>query len=166
MGPQNATQDDLPARAYRDVLGRFATGVTVVTAAGPDGPVAITANSFSSVSLNPPLVLWCPAKSSRRFDLFCAAQRFVIHVLADDQLSVARHFARTGHDFSPMEWQTGTGDLPLLTHFAARFSCTHEASHDAGDHAIILGRVQEATIGQGAPLVFADGSYGRFVAGL
>jgi len=150
-------------RAYRDVLGRFATGVTVVTAAGPDGPIAITANSFSSVSLDPPLVLWCPAKSSRRFGVFRDAPRFVIHVLAADQENVARHFARTGDDFSAMAWSTGPDGLPMLSHFAARLTCTHAGLHDAGDHVIILGRVEIAEARPDPALVFSAGEYGRFL---
>jgi len=152
-------------RAYRGVLGRFATGVTVVTAPGPDGPAAITANSFASVSLDPPLVLWSPAKASRRFELFRDAPRFVIHVLAADQAGLARHFARTGHDFRPADWHEGPGGLPLLTHFAARFTCTQHAVHDGGDHVVILGRVDRAEAGDAPPLVFSDGRYGRFAPG-
>lgn len=147
-------------RAYRDILGRFATGVTVVTTQGPDGPLAITANSFSSVSLAPPLVLWCPAKASSRFRAFRDADRFAIHVLAADQQEVARHFARTGHDFSPVDWGTGGCGLPMLHHFAARFTCRRHACHDAGDHVVILGRVEEALSKPGPALVFADGRYG------
>ncbi|SMX42869.1 flavin reductase family protein [Actibacterium lipolyticum] len=153
-------------RSYRDALGRFATGVTVVTTAGPDGPMAITANSFSSLSLDPPLVLWAPAKSSRRYQLFCDTPRFAIHVLADDQLPVALHFARTGHDFAPMDWEVGPDGLPLLRHFAARFDCTRHDVHDGGDHAIVVGRVNDVTIGDADPLVFANGEYGRFSLGL
>lgn len=149
-------------RGLRDVLGRFATGVTVVTAPGPDGPAAITANSFASVSLDPPLVLWSPAKASRRFELFRDAPRFVIHVLAADQTDLARHFARTGHDFSPADWHEAPGGLPLLNHFAARFTCTRHAVHDGGDHVVILGRVDRAEAGTAPPLVFSDGCYGRF----
>lgn len=150
-------------RGFRLVLGRFATGVTVITAAAPDGPMAITANSFSSVSLDPPLVLWAPARASRRFELFRDAPRFVIHVLASDQLGLGHHFARTGHDFSPADWQAGPDGLPLLEHFAARFTCTRHAVHDGGDHAIVLGRVETAEAGRHAPLIFADGAYGHFV---
>lgn len=154
-GPDNA-------RSYREVLGRFATGVTVVTAAGPNGPMAITANSFSSVSLDPALVLWCPAKSSRRYDIFCAAERFAIHVLADDQLGVAKHFARSGDDFAAADWHDGPDGLPMLNHFAARFTCSRHAVHDAGDHAIVVGRVEQADLGPSKPLIFANGAYGDF----
>lgn len=140
-------------RAFRDALGAFATGVTVVTTLGPDGPVGITANSFASLSLDPPLVLWSPARSSRRFPLFAEAERFVINILAADQHEIARHFTR----------------LPELPHgglgpVVARFDCARHAVHEGGDHAIIVGRVLNAWHAGGAPLVFHAGRFGGFAA--
>ena len=82
-------------RAFRDALGRFATGVTIVTCNGPDGPMGITANSFASLSLDPPLVLWSPAKSSRRYEAFVNATEFAIHVASYDQLDLCRDFAKS-----------------------------------------------------------------------
>ncbi|ALG90685.1 MULTISPECIES: flavin reductase family protein [Actibacterium] len=149
-------------RAYRDALGRFATGVTIITTAGPRGPLAITANSFSSVSLDPPLVLWAPAKASSRFEPFRDAQRFAIHVLAENQLSLARHFARNGQDFTPVDWHEDAQGCPRLADFAARFTCTRHAVHDAGDHVLVLGLVKEAIVSALPPLIFVDGCYGRF----
>lgn len=139
------------ARAFRDALGAFATGVTVVTAQTPAGTVGITANSFASLSLDPPLVLWSPARASRRFETFAAAGHFSIHILAEGQSDLARHFTRTGE--LPPE---GLG--PVL----ARFDCARHAVHDGGDHAIVVGRVLRAHHAPGAPLVFQGGRFGRF----
>ena len=148
-------------RAYRDCLGRFATGVTVVTAATADGPVGITANSFASVSLDPALVLWSPAKGSARFDVFTGASHYAIHVLAAEQTGLARHFARTGA-FGDVPALPGPQGVPLLEGALARFVCRREAVHDAGDHAIVVGRVLEAGQRAGDPLVFLGGAYGAF----
>ncbi len=150
------------ARDFRDALGRFTTGVTVVSCQTPDGPLGITANSFASLSLDPPLVLWSPAKMSRRFPAFEVAKHYAIHVLSSDQQSVCSGFARDGYDFGPYDWATNENNVPLLNGCLARFECTQHAMHDGGDHVIIVGRVDAATIGDGQPLVFAKGSYGSF----
>jgi len=150
------------ARAYRDALGCFGTGVTVVTCTTPMGPLAMTANSFSSVSLDPPLVLWSPAIASSRHDAFVAAQTFSVHVLAADQLPLARAFARDGRDFSHVHWTESGLGTPVLPGAVARFDCQHHAAHPAGDHTIVLGRVAAAALRPGAPLLFVRGSYGGF----
>lgn len=151
-------------RAFRDALGSFATGVTVVTARGPGGePVGITANSFASVSLNPPLVLWSPARGSRRFEAFERAEQFAIHVLAQDQQAVCDAFVRTEGSFDAVTWAEGPARLPLLDGCLARFLCRREAILDGGDHAILLGRVWEAARRDGPPLVFQSGRYGSFL---
>lgn len=152
-------------RLYRDALGSFATGVTVVTAAGPNGPVGITANSFASVSLDPPLVLWSPARSSSRFALFATVERFAIHVLAEDQAPLCRRFAKADHAFDGLDWHPGTTGVPLIEGCLARFECSREAAHDGGDHLVILARVLQATVRPGMPLVFSHGRYGRFTPG-
>jgi len=151
------------ARQFRDALGRFATGVTVVTAATDAGPVGITANSFASLSLDPPLVLWSPARASRRFDLFAQAERYSIHVLGVEQADAARHFARDGFDFSLPGIETGPAGVPLLPGCLARFDCLREAVHEGGDHVIVVGRVLRATMRDGQPMVFSAGRYGTFV---
>ena len=150
------------ARALRDALGRFATGVTVVTATGPDGPVGITANSFASVSLDPALVLWSPAKSSSRFPVFAEAGHFAIHVLGAEQRDLAAHFVRHGTEFDATGWQPGPGGVPLIPGCLARFACRRSAVHDAGDHVIVVGEVLEAAYRDGSPLVFQGGAYGGF----
>ncbi|MEL7459820.1 MAG: flavin reductase family protein [Pseudomonadota bacterium] len=154
-GPDNA-------RAFRDALGCFATGVTVVTAKGPGGPVAITVNSFSSVSLDPALVLWSPGKSSRRHDIFLDAEQFVIHVLADDQRPVADGCVKNPAPFDALGATIGADGIPRFSGCLARFECDHFAAHDAGDHTIIVGKVTLAETCPGAPLLFARGQYGRF----
>ena len=149
-------------RAFRDALGRFATGVTVVTTATPQGPLGITANSFASISLDPPLVLWSPARASRRFPAFEAAERYAIHVLGDDQVDLCRRFSRDGFAFDGLSWTKGQDDVPLIEGCLARFDCARTAAHDGGDHLIVVGRVCAAEFRDGTPLVFSAGSYGRF----
>jgi flavin reductase (DIM6/NTAB) family NADH-FMN oxidoreductase RutF len=147
---------------FRHALGRFATGVTVVTAMGATGPVGITANSFASVSLDPPLVLWSPARASRRFEVFAGAPAFAIHILEARQEPLARHFVRHGHPPEGIGWQHGHRGVPVLPDCLARFDCALHACHDGGDHAILVGRVLHAVVGTGAPLVFLGGDYGGF----
>jgi flavin reductase (DIM6/NTAB) family NADH-FMN oxidoreductase RutF len=152
------------ARAFRTALGRFATGVTVITAAGPDGPAGFTANSFAALSLDPPLVLWSPAKSSSRFAIFANAPAFSIHVLAADQASIGARFVRGGAGFDGLEHDLTDQGVPVLSDVLARFDCRLHATHDGGDHLIVVGRVEQAMYREGAPLVFSQGGYGGFVA--
>jgi flavin reductase (DIM6/NTAB) family NADH-FMN oxidoreductase RutF len=127
----------------RRSLGQFATGVTVVTCCASDGsPRGITANSFSSVSLAPPLVLWNIAK------------------LKSDQQSFAEHFARADHTiYNGIDYDISGDNVPILPDVLARFDCTTEAIHDAGDHHIIVGRVLAHMAGSGSPLLFHGGEY-------
>ncbi|MCE8009479.1 flavin reductase family protein [Aestuariivita sp.] len=150
------------ARDFRDALGCFGTGVTVVTAQSPQGPLGMTANSFASLSLEPPLVLWAPAKTSRRFDSFAKARHFAIHVMAEDQHDLARHFARRGDGFDAFDWTSSDRDVPILAGCLARFECHLSAVHDAGDHAIIVGHVDHAAYRPGQGLIFKRGQYGGF----
>lgn len=150
------------ARDFRDALGRFATGVTIVTTKSEIGPIGITANSFASVSLDPPLVLWSPARASRRFKAFETAQHFAIHILCEDQKDLCGAFARNGTAFSGLDWAESENGTPLIAGSLARFECETHAIHDGGDHAIIVGRVTDALMGTGTPLLFAGGAFGRF----
>lgn len=151
-------------RAFRLALGSFATGVTVVTARDPQGePVGITANSFASVSLDPPLVLWSPARRSSRFAAFAAAESFAVHVLSQRQQAVCDAFVRAQGGFDAVPWTEGPEELPLLDGCLARFLCRREAMLDGGDHVILLGRVWAAERREGAPLVFQAGRYGGFL---
>ena len=155
-----APQDD--PQAYRDALGAFATGVTVVTTDSGDGPIGITANSFASVSLDPPLVLWSPAKSSKRFDYFATAPHFAIHVLDGHQREVCDGFTRDKAAFDGLDWDLDDNNTPLISGCLARFECTLEASHDAGDHVILIGRVKRAAFRSGMPLLFQAGRFVSF----
>ncbi len=150
------------ARSFRNALGRFATGITVVTAQTPQGPMGITANSFSSVSLDPPLVLWSPARSSRRHDAFVAAEHYAIHVLAEDQRDLMRSFVAPEASFDLPGIDFSEEGTPLLPNCLARFECLRTATHEAGDHTIILGRVLRASLREGSPLIFSGGRYGQF----
>ena len=149
-------------RAFRDALGRYGTGVTIVTCATASGPLGITANSFASVSLDPPLVLWSPAKSSSRYPFFMAADHFAIHVVGADQMELCRGFARSGDAFDGLDWTTGARGVPLIEGCLSRFECTKVAEHDGGDHSIVVGRVTQVTTRPGSPLLFFGGAYGGF----
>lgn len=151
------------SRAFRDALGKFATGVTVITAPGPCG---ITANSFSSVSLEPALVLWSLDKASTRFDVYHDCPHYAIHVMGAEQADIAMGFAKTRSAFDGLNWTSGTHEVPLIENCLARFECTLEATHDAGDHLIQVGRVTRAQLREGSPLVFAGGQFGHFNEGL
>lgn len=152
-------------RAFRDALGRFATGVTVVTCRDTGGAaVGITANSFASVSLDPPLVLWSAARASTRFGPFSTAERWAIHVLGEEQHDLARRFTRGGAGFEGLELVADDDDAapPAIAGTLVRFDCRCHARHDGGDHLILVGEVTRITERPGAPLVFAQGSFGMF----
>lgn len=143
----------------RAALGRFATGVTVVTTMTGTGPLGITVNSFASVSLRPPLILWSPARRSKRFPAFEAASHFAVHVLSHDQRGLAERFARSGNGFADLDYSLGAGDAPLFDGCAARFECRHAARYDGGDHLIVVGEVIAVLEENRAPLIFHRGSF-------
>lgn len=153
------------ARQFRQALGRFATGVTIVTVATPGGPEGMTVNSFSSVSLDPPLILWCPARLSARHDLFAGAAAFAVHVLGAEQLDLCLRFTRGGAGFAGLDRQVNEDGVPVIPGVAARFDCLAHATHPGGDHTIVVGRVRRVTVGgpDDHPLVFAAGRFGAFV---
>ncbi|MBU2958311.1 flavin reductase family protein [Paracoccus sp. 1_MG-2023] len=150
-------------RDLRDAFGRFATGVTVVTACGAEGCAAITANSFSSISMEPPLVMWSPAKSSARHDDFAGAEHFAIHVLAADQIDLAMAIAKDRRAMIDAVLEANDDGVPVLDDCLARFDCRRYALHEAGDHTIVLGEVLRATIRSGAPLAFFGGKVARVI---
>lgn len=164
MQNQIFTPDADNARAFRDALGCFATGVTVITIQSDHGPMGFTANSFSSLSMDPPLVLWSPAKSSSRFTQFATARHYAIHVLAQDQGDVIQRFIRGGLGFEGMSFAHNAEGVPLIPGTLARFDCAQHATHEGGDHLIVVGRVLRCARNDGAPLVFAQGKYGGFTA--
>lgn len=141
----------------RNAFGRFATGVTVVTTGTVDGPMAITANSFSSVSLDPPLVLWSIGRHSRRFDAFAGSSHYAVHVLAEHQADLCWRFSKSGSDFGDLDLSWNEHGVPLLPQALARFECSVADRFAAGDHMILLGRVLDLETRDGAPLLFAGG---------
>jgi flavin reductase (DIM6/NTAB) family NADH-FMN oxidoreductase RutF len=146
-------------RELRDALGRFATGVTVVTTQTPRGPIGMTVNSFASLSINPPLVLWSPARKSSRFASFEAASHFAVHVLAEDQQAIAEHFSRNAVGLDRFGVRPGLGEAPLLDGCAARLECRHAARFDGGDHLICVGEVLRIVQDERPPLLFHEGRY-------
>ncbi len=151
----------MDTRQLRNALGRFTTGVTVVTccdAAG--GFVGLTANSFSSLSLEPPLVLWSLRSASPSMVAFEAASRFAINVLADSQVELSRRFASKSEDrFAEGSWSLGEHGAPVLVGCAAVFECATETQQVAGDHRLFIGRVLACSESALAPLVFQAGHY-------
>ena len=153
----------IDSKELRTALGAFATGVTVVTARDPRGaPIAMTANSFSSVSLEPPLVLWSVNRAHDIADAFIEADHYAAHVLTHDQEDFANHFAGERTDkFDGIAYDTGLHGLPLLRDCCARFLCRTEQRYDGGDHVILLGRVLDMDVNAQEPLVFHGGKYRR-----
>lgn len=152
-------------RDLRNALGAFATGVTVITAQDPLGrPLGMTVNSFSAISLRPPLILWCLSKQNTGAAVFQAAKRFTVNVLALEQLALSRQFARSGADkFANVPLRTGTNGVPQLSGCVAWFECEAETQHEGGDHLIIVGLVTRYEYAPGAPLLFSRGRYQRGV---
>jgi flavin reductase (DIM6/NTAB) family NADH-FMN oxidoreductase RutF len=150
-------------RAFRNALGAFPTGVAVVTATGPDSHLGITVNSFTSVSLDPPLVLWCIDRRSRRYPAFAAGAGFTISVLGAGHRDVSSRLARPGeHNLDGIALKpTGLGP-PALADALAVFECALESAREAGDHTVLIGRVLRFTRHDeaGAPLVYFQGRYG------
>lgn len=157
------TPADFDCRAFRSALGGFATGICVVTAEGSNGRLAgMTINSFSSVSLDPPLVLWSIGRTSPSFPVFTTVKNWAINVLAEDQEALSNAFAKPAEDkFVGVDWQAGLGGAPLLNGTVARFECSTEHLYEGGDHIIIVGRVHAFDHSGGRPLLFSGGRYGK-----
>ncbi len=149
------------SRQLRTVLGSFTTGVTIVTTRDADGiDYGVTANSFSSVSLDPPLVLWSQVLTSKSFPAFRDSDHFAVNVLSDDQIATSNHFAKSKEDkFAELEFSRGLGGVPVLQGTAAHFECVKVAAYEAGDHMIFLGRVERVGHSGRRPLAFAHGRY-------
>ncbi len=151
------------ARAFRSALGSFPTGVAVVTtAASAEHHLGITVNSFTSVSLDPPLVLWCMDKKSDRYHAFTKARSYTVSILGTEHREVSSRLATQGnHSLDGIALKTTTLGPPALADALAIFECEAEAVHEAGDHAILIGRVVHfSRAEEGAPLVFFRGKYG------
>lgn len=150
----------------RTVLGHFATGVAIVTAIDDDGPVGMACNSFTSVSLDPPLVLFCAAKSSTTWPRIKAAEAWAANILTEDGEDVSRVFAAPDVDrFAGVGWAPGASGAPVLDDALGYVDCRTDVLHDAGDHVIVVGRVvQLGYVTDGSPLLFYRGGYGRYAS--
>ena len=148
-------------RDFRQALGAFATGVTIVTACAEDGtPVGITANSFNSVSLDPPMVLWSLARNARSLAVFEQASHWNVHVLANDQEAMSNRFARAGEDkFSGLMLDACASGAPLIPGCSARFQCRTAFQYEGGDHVIFVGEVVDYDRTPSPPLLYVTGGY-------
>ena len=150
-------------RTLRDAFGCFATGVTVITGRGDDGvSVGLTANSFTSLSLDPPLLLFCPAKTASALPVLRATRRFAVNVLHRESEAVANRFAARNVDrFADAVWEDWDG-LPILSDALASFACSLHAEHDGGDHIIMVGRIERLRYEHARdPLLYLKGRYRR-----
>ena len=160
--PRPVQPPSFSAPQFRSALGMFATGVTIVTACAADGRVVgLTANSFASVSLDPPLVLWSLAQAAASLAAFRDGSHYAINVLAAGQKELAERFSRKGADrWADVEYTSGIGQAPLLAGAAATFECFNRSRYEEGDHMIFVGEVERCTRQAGAsPLLFHGGRF-------
>jgi flavin reductase (DIM6/NTAB) family NADH-FMN oxidoreductase RutF len=160
---------DFDSKAFRDALGAFPTGIAVITASFQEvSHIGITVNSFTSVSLDPPLVLWCIDRRSRRYPHFAQAPGFTVSILASGHREVSKRLAQAGeHSLDGIALTPTLLGPPALADSLAVFECARESVQDAGDHAILIGRVLRFARhdGAGAPLVYFQGRYGALARG-
>ena len=152
----------IDSRTLRDTLGLFVTGVTIITTRDEDDrPIGLTANSFNSVSLDPPLVLWSISNHARSLDAFSRAEHFAVHILRDDQADLSSLFARSGAPkFDGIEIGSGLGGVPVLPDCAACLECSLFDRHLAGDHVIYVAKIEKLSANLNAqPLVYHGGRY-------
>ena len=149
------------SKQFRESLGAFVTGVTIVTTSTVKNErVGMTVNSFNSVSLDPPLVLWSIGRDSNCFNAFIDSQSFAVHVLTKNQEALSNKFAQTGiNKFENIVCNTGLNGIPILPDFSVCFQCTTRNLYDGGDHVIIVGQVESIQNKNQEPLVFYKGSY-------
>jgi flavin reductase (DIM6/NTAB) family NADH-FMN oxidoreductase RutF len=160
-----SNQSDIDPRDFRSALGTYATGVTIITAADAAGkPYGLTCNSFTSVSLNPPLVLWSLVIYSQSMNVFQNASHFAVNVLGASQKPLASRFAKSSDSkFDGVDWTPGLGGAPLLPGSVANFQCRTVDRYYGGDHVIFLGAVESYRYDGSEALLFARGGYGRFI---
>jgi len=159
---QEKLTDELCGRDLRNTLGRFATGVTVVTALSPEGiPIGLTISSFNSVSLDPPLILWSLSLNSPNIEAFCNAGHYAVNVLSAQQQEISNRFAsRMENRFTGLHMRTGLSGVPLIEGCCAWFECAPEVQYPGGDHLILVGRVERFTTGEAdSPLIFHNARY-------
>lgn len=162
------TSAQTDTRALRNALGRFATGIAIVTAIDSDGhPIGLTVNSFSAVSLQPPLVLWCLDNQSHNLEAFRKASHHAINILTSGQQDLSNRFATWPTDrFAGLAWRAGAGGAPVFPDCCATFEVANHTQHVAGDHTIFVGQVEAfADNAEAAPLLFHAGQY-RTLAGV
>ncbi len=161
VSASGATTKSFDPRDFRNALGTFATGVTIVTTADEAGvPVGLTCNSFNSVSLSPPLVLWSLSLRSPSLSTFLQAPHFAVNVLAATQVTLARRFAQSIPDkFAGVAYRAGIAGVPLLDEVAAHLQCRNETRYYSGDHVIFIGRVLDYGWRDSPPLLFYRGGY-------
>ena len=159
--------DDADQRAFKKTLGHFPTGVTVVTARRADGePVGLTVNSFTSVSLVPPLILWCLGNESPNLPVFEQANYFAVNILGADQGWLSNQFARPIEDkFTDVRWSEGRFGVPIIEGTVGQLICSTFDRHPGGDHRIYLGRVEDLQTPGGEPLVYMGGQYQQVKGG-
>lgn len=159
MSTENSS--NLNPALLRQAFGSFATGVTVVTALDAKGnPVGLTANSFSAVSLTPPLVLWCISSTTPSFAAFRDCSHYAINVLSADQEDISNRFANPSADkFAGLDWVPGVGGVPVLKGCIANFECSNTHQYPGGDHLIMVGQVEGYSVNMDAPLVFFASKY-------
>jgi flavin reductase (DIM6/NTAB) family NADH-FMN oxidoreductase RutF len=164
LGPEGTASATFDQGRFRSVLGHFATGVTVVAAAVDGVPMGLSVNSFTSVSLDPPLVAFSAAKGSSTWPRIRDIGRFTVNVLAEHQEAVSRVFATRGADkFAGVEWWPAPSGAPVLDGVLAWLDCELADEHPAGDHVLVVGRVRELDVADdGRPLIFYRGGYGRY----
>ena len=152
-------------KELRRLMGQFATGVTIITTRDTEGrPYGLTANAFTSLSLDPPLVLICIDRKAETFSHFYASRSFVVNILAEDQQELSTRFAKSGgFKFEGLHYETNATGVPVLDGTIAHLECALVETHDAGDHVIHVGQVENFAVRAGRPLLFFQGRYGQLV---
>ena len=165
-GPSRLRAGQLDSLDFKQAVGVFTTGVTVVTICDTEGTrYGLTAISFASVSLEPPMVLFCVAHSAPSLEGLIRSQHFAINVLASDQEEIAKRFARPAQDkFAGLDWRVGVLGDPLLDRCIAHIECSLDARHPTGDHDIVIGRVHRVKFYAGEPLIFHRSRFGTVVS--
>jgi 3-hydroxy-9,10-secoandrosta-1,3,5(10)-triene-9,17-dione monooxygenase reductase component len=155
-------EPSIDAGRFREILGHFASGVTIVTAMEDAGPVGFTCQAFASLSVEPPLIVLAPGKTSTSWPRIARAGVFCVNILSEGQEALSRNFAVSGGDkFVGVGWRPVGNGAPLLDGALAWVECSFVQAHDAGDHEIVIGRVHDLGVNQGRPLVYYRGGFGR-----
>jgi flavin reductase (DIM6/NTAB) family NADH-FMN oxidoreductase RutF len=158
----SSSTDRIPRpEEFRKACARYATGIAVATVLGPEGtPEGLTVNSFTSVSMEPPLILVCIARTATAYSSFKTSKAFVINVLREDQIDLSQHFAsRKSNRFEGLAWREGVHGAPVLDGVLAVLECAAHGSFDAGDHTVFIGLVERAESHDGAPLLYFASAY-------